>query len=510
MAPARLAVARLAATGLVAATMACVRVERPIDAPLVIAMAGSPATLDPGVGLDEASQKIGQLLFSSLVKIDDSLRVVPDLATRFETSDFQTYVAEIPAGVPFHDGREMTAEDVAYTFRRFLDSAFTSGRKGAYGDLASVEVRGRYVVAFHLKQPSASFPINLVMGIIPAESGPTAGRQPVGSGPYRLVEFIPDDHVTLAPFLEHYRGAPHNTGLVFRTVPDDTMRGLELRKGTVDVVVNDLAPDLVHGLRESTTLAVTTGAGTDYAYMGLNLRDPILADRRVRQAIAWALDQDAIVTYLRRGLAQPATGIVPPMSWAYEPAAIRYRHDPARARALLEEAGWRDPDGDGPAPRLRLSLKTSTNEAYRLQAAVIQSQLAEAGIAIDLRSQELATLSDDVRTGNVQLYTLQFVGITDPDILRRVFHSTQVPPSGLNRAHYANPDVDRLVDEASTSLDEAARRTLYQRVQAIVSEDVPMISLWNKVNVAVAQPGITGITLSPIADFAFFAGVTRR
>ena len=135
---------------------------------IVIALANSPTNLDPGVGLDEASQKIHQLLYSSLVKIDRSLRVVPDLATRFDTNDYQTYIATIPPGVRFHDGREMTSDDVAYTFRRFLNPAFVSGRKGAYRALKSVDVVDRYTVAFHLAAPSASFPINLVMGIVPA------------------------------------------------------------------------------------------------------------------------------------------------------------------------------------------------------------------------------------------------------------------------------------------------------------------------------------------------------
>ena len=143
---------------------------------IVLALAISPVNLDPAVGTDEASQKMHQLLFSSLVKIDDSLRVVPDLATRFDTTDHQTYVAEIPAGVRFHDGREMTADDVAFTFRRFLDPAFTSGRKGAYRALRSVDVLDRRTVAFRLAAPSASFPINLVMGIVQDGSGTGPGR----------------------------------------------------------------------------------------------------------------------------------------------------------------------------------------------------------------------------------------------------------------------------------------------------------------------------------------------
>lgn len=477
---------------------------------IVVALANSPTNLDPGVGLDEASQKIHQLLYQSLLKTDATLRVVPDLAVRFETTDSQNYLAEIPPGVRFHDGREMKAEDVAYTFRRFLDPAFLSGRKGAYAALAAVDVIGPYSVMFRLKAPSASFPINLIMGIVPAGIGGGAARQPVGSGPYKLAEFVPDDHVTLAAFADAHGGAPANSGLVFKVVPDETMRGLELRKRSVDIVVNDLSPDLVHGLEQAGGLAVVTGPGTDYAYIGFNLRDPALKDARVRWAIGDAVDTAAIVAHLRRGLARPATGIVPSMSWAYEGSVKTFAHDPAEARRLLDEAGFPDPDGEGPQPRLRLTLKTSTDERYRVQAAVIQQNLKEVGIALDVRSYEFATLMSDVIRGNVQLYTLQYVGVTDPDMLRRAFHSSQVPPAGFNRGHYSNAQVDALIDEASRSTDEGTRRVLYGKVQQLVANDAPYISLWAKTNLAVAQKDLEGITLSPTADFAFLRNVHRR
>lgn len=476
---------------------------------IVVALSNSPTSLDPAVGLDEASQKLHQLLYQSLLKTDQQLRVVPDLAVRFETDDWVTYVAEIPAGVRFHDGREMTAEDVAYTFRRFLDPDFVSGRKGAYTALASIDVVSRYVVQFRLKAASASFPVNLIMGIVPVGIGAAAARQPIGSGPYRLAEFAPDDHVTLAPFAQAHGGPPANAGLIFKVVPDETMRGLELRNRSVDIVVNDLSPDLVHGLEQTGRLAVVTAPGTDYAYIGFNLRDPVLRDPRVRWAIGYAVDTAAIVTYLRRGLARPATGIVPSMSWAYQGNVRRFTHDPATANRLLDEAGFPDPDGSGPAPRLRLTLKTSTAEAYRLQATVIQQSLAEVGIAVDVRSYEFATLMADVIRGSVQLYTLQFVGVTDPDMLRRAFHSSQVPPAGFNRGHYSNPEVDALIERASRSLDEAERQALYAQVQQRVADDAPYLSLWARTNVAVAQRDLEGVALSPTADFQFLRHVHR-
>ena len=496
----------VAVTSLLLAVACGTAPATPAD-PIVVALASSPVNLDPAIGLDESSQKIHQLLYRSLLKTDADLRVVPDLAVRFETDDSQTFAAEIPPGVLFHDGSEMTAEDVAFTFRRFLDPAFVSGRKGAYAALASVDVRDRYTVAFHLKAPSASFPINLIMGIVP--KGTASGARPIGSGPYRLSEFVADDHVTLTPFAEAFGGAPVNAGLVFKVVPDETMRGLELRKRSVDLVVNDLSPDLVNGLKSQTGLAVATSPGTDYAYIGCNLRDPILADRRVRLAISHAVDTDAIISYLRRGLARPATGIVPSMSWAHDAGDGKVTHDVAAAKRLLDEAGFRDPDGDGPEPRMRLTLKTSTDERYRLQAAVIQQNLAQAGIEVEIRSHEFATLMSDVIRGNVQLYTLQFVGITDPDMLRRAFHSSQTPPAGFNRAHYANAEVDGLLELASRALNESERQQAYARVQRLVAADAPLISLWAKTNVAVSQSNLTGIELSATADFSFLKRVRR-
>jgi peptide/nickel transport system substrate-binding protein len=502
---------------IVAATMLAVAGCQSRAAPggdwIVLALASSPTNLDPAIGLDETSQRLHQLMFSSLLRIDDNLRNVPDLATRFEMQDPRTYIAGIPPGVRFHDGHEMTSEDVAYTFRRFLDPALVSGRKGAYSNLAAVDIIDRYTVAFRLKEPSGSFSSSLInMGIVPAGAGASMARSPIGSGPYQFQELAADDHVTLRKFDGYYRGTPKNAGLIFKVVPDETMRSLELRKGDVDLVVNDVAPDLVHGLASQPGLSVVTGPGTDYAYIGLNLRDPILKDRRVRHAIGYAIDRQAIVRYLQRDLARETKGIIPSMSWAHADDVFAFTRDVSRSRELLDEAGYPDPDGPGPAPRLRLSLKTSTVERYRVQAAALQQQLGEAGIELDLRSYEFATLFSDVIRGNVQLYTLVFTGgsVADPDILRRVFHSKQQPPSGFNRAHYENADVDRLIDAATAALAENERRRYYVEAQRLIAGDAPMISLWARTNVAVGQSSLSGVRLSPIGDLDFLWQVSRN
>jgi peptide/nickel transport system substrate-binding protein len=294
-----------------------------------------------------------------------------------------------------------------------------------------------------------------------------------------------------------------------KVVPDDTMRGLELRKGTVDLIVNDLSPDVVWQLGKEGALGVAKAEGSDYAYIGLNLKDPHLQKLDVRRALGYAIDRQAIVDHLRRGYATVATGIVPPMSWAYEKNVFDFTYDPAKARHLLDAAGFPDPDGDGGLPRFRLSLKTSTSEVYRVQAAAIQHDLAKVGVAVDVKSSEFQTLFTDVQRGNFQLYTLQWVGVTDPDMLRRVYHSRQAPPTGLNRVFYANPEVDRLIDEAAKAVEVAERRELYGSAQRLIADDVPYISLWYKTNIAVFQPDIRGVRLSPIADFGFLKDVSR-
>jgi len=189
-----------------------------------------------------------------------------------------------------------------------------------------------------------------------------------------------------------------------------------------------------------------------------------------------------------------------------------FDYDASKARALLDEAGYPDPDGNGPAARLHLTLKTSTAEFFRLQATVIQQQLQAVGVDVDVRTYEFATLYADVLAGNFQMYSLQWVGgaTVDPDILRRIFHSNQVPPAGFNRGHLSDPGVDRALDDASRATDTAERRRLFGEAQRLIAEQVPYISLWCKTNAVVAQRDLANIHVTPTVDFIFLKDVTRR
>jgi peptide/nickel transport system substrate-binding protein len=480
---------------------------------IVVGVRTGPNNLDPRLGNDEASARVTQLMFNQLFEIGDDLRPKPMLAERLENPDPLTYRVALRRGVKFHDAHELTARDVVFTYSQMIDPSFVSPAKGAFRALKSVTAIGDYGVVFKLNEPFTSFASQLAgpPAIVPAGAGPDFGQHPVGTGPYQFVRFAVDDQVVLAPFPQYFNGPPKNTGIVIRVLPDDTMRGLELKKGSIDLVVNDLPPDIVHQF-EGQDFQIAKSPGLDYSYLGINMLDPVLKDKRVRHAIGYAIDRRAIVEYLRRGLARPATGLIPSQAWAYQPDIFQFTYDPNRARQLLDEAGFRDPDANGPLLRLHLSLKVSNAEETRLQATVIQQQLREVGIDLDVRSYEFATMYEDVLKGNFQMFSLQWVGgaMVDPDILRRVFHSTQTPPAGFNRGQYSNPEVDRLLDLAGAATSEAGRKRYYGEAQKIIAEDAPYISIWNRTNVAVAQPRLTGLHLNAVGNFESLKDVIKR
>jgi peptide/nickel transport system substrate-binding protein len=478
---------------------------------ITVAIYTSPNNLDPRYGTDAVSARAHQLLFNNLVNLDDKMLVVPGLASRWDTQDYRTYRFALRRGVRFHDGHELTARDVVYTFKYILDPKSSSPLRGAFQLVESVTAIDPYTVEFVLKDATGSFMVNLVaVRIVPDGAGRDLREHPVGTGPYQFVRYLVDDRLELKAFPDYFEGLPRNRGVVLKVVPDDIMRALELRKHTADLVVNDMAPDMAYQLQKE-GMQLHRFPGSNYQYLGFNMRDPILQDVRVRHAIGYAIDRLAIVTYLRRGLATPAISLISPANWAFEPNVFDFTYDPDQARRLLDEAGYRDPDLGGPRPRFTLSLKVSNTEFNRLQSAVIQQNLREVGIDLDLRTYEFATLYADIIKGNFQMYTLQWAAgaSADPDILRRVFHSQQVPPAGFNRGHLKDELLDRLIDEATLATTIEERRVLYGRVQQRIAELAPYISLWYETNIAIADPKIQGVHLTPQGDFGFLRNVSR-
>ena len=323
---------------------------------------------------------------------------------------------------------------------------------------------------------------------------------PVGSGPFRFVSAEQDKEVVLERN-DNYWGTKARLARVrFTVVPDTTTRALELRKGSADVAINALTSDMVLALEREPQLQVERAPGTVLSYLAFNLRDPILGDVRVRTAIACAIDRKPLLEYIWRGFAQPASSVLPPQSWAYNPDATAYPYDPEKARRILDAAGYRPVNGI----RFHLTMKTSTEESTRLLAAVLQQQLRDVGIALDIRTFEFATFFADVTSGAFQLYSLRWIGGNeDPDIFEYAFHSDKFPPHGANRGFYRNPRVDTLIDQARRESDQNVRKQLYNEIQEVLAEDVPYVNLWYFDNVLVHSRRVRNISLNPSGNYDF-------
>ncbi|HJZ11550.1 MAG TPA: ABC transporter substrate-binding protein, partial [Acidobacteriota bacterium] len=215
--------------------------------------------------------------------------------------------------------------------------------------------------------------------------------------------------------------------------------------------------------------------------------------RRIRQAIGYAIGRDKIIQNLFYGAAVPATGLLPPYHWAYERDVMKISHDAERAKRILEAAGYRDPDGDGPQRRFWLTLKISMNEFRRVLASVMQSDLESVGIGVKVRSCEWSTFFSDINRGNFQLCMLMWVGENDPDLYREIFSSN----GARNRGKYRDPQIDEWVEKARVAVTEEEQKYYYSMVQKKVAEDCPYISLWYESNMALMRKELGGLRLTP-------------
>jgi peptide/nickel transport system substrate-binding protein len=473
---------------------------------LTLLIESNPANLDPRFATDAQSQHLDGLLFSSLVERDAQMVLHGDLAESWETPDPLTYIFHLKKGVLFHDGSTLTSADIKSTFEYIRNPTNHSPKRSNFFSVTSIEALDPGTVVVHLKEPDASLLWNLcrgAIGIVPARAGANFAQHLVGTGPFRFVSQAQDDDVVLARNPSYFRGAPPFETIHVRVVPDAIVRALELRKGSADVEISSLSPDMIPVLAKQRDLAVTQRPGTNVNYLGFNLDDALLAHREVRQALAYATDREAIIRYLLHGQAQIAEGVMPPTHWAYEANVPHYAADPARAAKLLDAAGF---PAQKNGVRLHLVLKTSTEERYRLIAAALQQQWRKAGIDLEVRPLEFATLLSDAVKGNFQINLLSWVGANnDPDIFDYVYSSTRIPPNGGNRARYRNAEVDALAAKIKIEMDQEKRKQLCSQVQKIVASDLPVFPLWFADAISVHRRTLGNLNLSPSGDFDFLA-----
>ena len=466
----------------------------------------SPNNLDVRQGTDAQSERIGALIYEGLARKDEHFQLQPSLAASWEQPDPLTWVFHLRAGVRFHDGTPLTAEDVAWSIRSMTNGALVTPKSGSFRSITDVRAKDWLTVQVHTAVPDASLLFNLsdgLFGVVKHGAGRDEGLRPVGTGPFRFLSQVQDKEVLLERNPEYWGALPHIDRIRFDVVPDNITMALELKKGAADAESNAITPDEVHALADAPGLKTDIRPGADIFYANFNVTDPALKDVRVRQAIACAIDKPEMILGLWRGHAVPAESLLPPGHWAAAPKGDlpQYTFDPARAIALLEAAGLH-PDAHG--IRLRFTLKTSTDETTRLLAQVLQQQMRAVGIALDLRSAEFGTFYADITRGAFQMYMLRWTGSNeDPDIFRYAYAAGSFPPKGGNRGRYSNPQLDALLTKAATEPDSTTRAREYKTVQEILATDLPSIPLWYPDVVVVHSDRLTHLHLEPGGTFQF-------
>ncbi|MBI5748659.1 MAG: ABC transporter substrate-binding protein, partial [Nitrospinae bacterium] len=323
---------------------ACLTKETKDNNTLTIAIESNPTNLDPRFSMDAVSSKITRLIFNGLIKKDENMKLMPDIAERWEMANDIIYIFHLKKGIKFHDGKDLTSGDVKYTYEFILDPSNKSPKKGGYDRIKEIRTPDDHTVIFILKEPFAHFLDNMTLGIVPEHSAKEKGSDfsshPVGTGPFIFKEWTQDERVILSANNSYFEGRPNIDGVIYKIIPDETIRVLELEKGDVQLLMNPITPDIIPRFEKNKNLKIIKNTGTNYSYIGFNLNDPILKNLKVRQAIAHAIDRDSICKYILKRLAKKTDGILTNYNWAYEPDLKNYDYNPELSKILLDEAGY--------------------------------------------------------------------------------------------------------------------------------------------------------------------------
>jgi peptide/nickel transport system substrate-binding protein len=494
----------------------------------VIALGDNIRTIDPigSPSVDAASERVRALMFNSLVKKDEKFDYVGDLASDIKQSgDGAVFTFVLRDGVKFHDGRTLSSADAKYTLDLVFSSSFAKSAsffEGSGADkksyIKSVEAPDAKTLVITLTHPWTGLLSNLVpVAIIPKDSYESQKTHPLGTGPFKFKSYDNSQQVVdLEANADYWEGAPHIPALRVRVIADTNALQAELRSGRVDIapLPTSLSPDAIKLLGQDPNLQVLQFTGSNVTVLTFNVSAPPLNDVRLRQAIAYAVDRESLIRDLLLGQGKLAHSILPEESWAYVPGQ-KYTFDPAMAKKLLDEAGLKDPDGDGPQMRFAKPLVykvSGSSAAAKNYAGVIQNYLKNVGIPVSIETAELNTLFDELRRGNFQIFYGQWVGGNqDPIFFKDLFATSEIPTearASRNRSRYSNKEVDALLDEAVNTFDRDKAKQLYARVQEIVSREVPVLPLWYQANIVIARKNVSNINVDASGDWRFVRNLT--
>jgi peptide/nickel transport system substrate-binding protein len=493
----------------------------------VIALSDNIKTIDPigSPSVDAASERVRTLMFNSLVKKDDKFDYVPELASNIQRSDDGlSFTFTLRDGVTFHDGRPFTSADAKYTLDTVLASTFAKATSFFQGSGASkialvksVEAPDPRTLIIRLNKQWTGLLPNLVpIAMIPKDSYESQKAHPLGTGPFKFKSYDQVQQVLDLEANQNYWDGPSKLpALRVRAISESNTMQAELQSGRVDIapLATSLSPDAIQGLSKNPNLSVQQFGGSNLNLLTFNTTEAPLDNIKVRQALAYAIDRESMIRDLVLNQGEIAHSILPEASWAYQRPQT-YQFDPNKAKQLLDEAGFRDPDGDGPQMRWATPLLfriSGSSAAARQYSGVVQNYLKNVGVPVAIETSEFNTMRQQVQNGQFQINYSQWVGGNqDPIFYHDLFATSEIatPTKGLNRSRYSNPELDKILDEAANTYDHAKAAPLYAKAQEIIARDVPVFPLWYQANMVIAKKSVGNIKVNASGDWGFIKDLT--
>jgi peptide/nickel transport system substrate-binding protein len=470
-------------------------------------------TLDPRLTKNTSGFRIKELAFNGLVAIGPDYTPVADLAEKWDNPDDKTWVFHLRPGVKFHDGSDLTASDVKFTYDSVLDQAFASPFRAFYLSVDNVEATDKNTVTFTLKTPFAPFLSYMDLAIVPQAAvqklGADFGTKPVGTGPFKVDRWATGDTIELSANDSYFGGRANLDRVRVKVVPDNSGRVVGLESGDLDFVQSPVSPQDVSRVQTAAKLKVDRTPAAGYTYVNLNCADPILADKKVRQALSHLVNKQQIIDTIYKGIGKPANGPIVPGMWAYSADVPSYDYNPDKAKQLLEEAGWkagadgmRSKDGQ----KLSLTVRTHSEDPDRKQLIqVLQSEFQKVGIEATTNTVEFPAFFQDMQDGKYQVGVIGWLNLSDPD--RATFRQFTMDGTA-NYGKYKNDQVDKQLKDARTTLDQSRAKTLYADAVRQIVDDAPYIFVQYQEYIAMYSPKVQGYVVNPVANWLSFKSVS--
>jgi peptide/nickel transport system substrate-binding protein len=466
---------------------------------LIMSSIGDASYLNPILAQDSASSDINSLVFNGLIKYNRNLDgFVGELAEswKIEQGPEPVITFFLRKGVLWHDGKEFTAEDVQFTYERLMDPKTNTVRRSDYELVKKAEVLDRYTFRVTYKQPFSPGLGTWGMGIIPKHllknvdvNTAPFNRHPIGTGPFRFVEWVTDEKIVVEANPRYFQGKPYLDRIIYRIIPETALSEIEMLTQGIDLA--GLNPFQVRRMNKIPFLKVYSQPSLSYTYIGYNLKNPLFQDKRVRQAFTHAINREEIVQYVLYGYGTVLSGPFPNHLWYYNPNVNLLPYDRKKARQLLAEAGWKDTDGDGILDQdgkpFRFKLITNSgNDTRRDVGVLVQRQLRELGVDVTFETYEWSVfLKNFINARHFDACILGWSLSPDPDDYQ-IWHSSQIE-KGFNFVSYKNPEVDRLWEQGRKEYDVAKRKRIYWRVHELMAEDQPYTFLFSPLAISALQ-----------------------